>query len=66
MLFDRFDHVLGASRSEPAVRSQQWADRPLVKSDDRDQHARQYASKHRKLLIGLRSGRRGDLRANPD
>lgn len=66
MLLDRFNHVLGACRSESAVRSQQWADRPLVKSDDRDQQARQHASNHGKLLIGLRSGRRGDLRANPD
>ena len=66
MLFDRFDHVLRACRCESAIRSQQWTDRSLVKSDDRDQHARQYASKHKKLLIDSRSGRCRDLSADPD
>jgi hypothetical protein len=38
MFFDRLDHVLGATRTEAALAHEQWTDRSLVESHQRNQY----------------------------
>jgi hypothetical protein len=37
MFFDRLDHVLGATRTKTALAHEQWTDRSLVESHQRNQ-----------------------------
>lgn len=44
MFFDRLDHVLGATRTKAALAHEQWTDRSLVESHQRNQYPSKQAT----------------------
>jgi len=44
MFFDRLDHVLGATRTKTALAHEQWTDRSLVESHQRNQYPSKQAN----------------------